>query len=242
MKFVSTSFFIPSNCISRGQVKFPKDESTHVYKVMRASVGDTVRAVDGKGHIYWVKITRVDIMHSRGEIIETTTTELEPHTLFSLAMGTILPKRMEAAWDSCVQLGISTLIPVRTKFSLSRIREDGKFIDRLNAVGKRAMLQSGRAVHPTVEMPCELSEIVIHDFNTILFGDEEGLPTPPSEKPKLGEKVLLLVGPEGGFSAEEKRIIEQAGGVGISLGPRKLRAETAAVTLSVLALRWSRDI
>jgi len=242
MKLISTSFFIPPENISRGIVKFPADESAHICKVMRAEVGDEVRAVDGEGHVLWVKLTRADKSHARGEIISSTISEIEPHTLLTIGMPTIHPKRMESAWDSCVQLGISALIPIRTEYTQSRIKPDGKFIERLKAAGMRAMLQSGRAVIPPVESPAGLDEVVLRDFDAILFGDEEGLPTPPNSRPKLGERVLLLVGPEGGFSSEERRIIAEAGGVGISLGPRRLRAETAAIALSIIALRWSGDI
>ncbi len=242
MRFVSTSFYIPPESISRGIIRFLPDESNHICKVMRAKPGDEVRAVDGEGHVYRVKITRADPSRAQGEIIEAENSRVEPHTIITLGIGTILPKRLEIAWDSCVQLGVSGLVPVRTEYSLGRLREDGRFVERLEAVSKRAMLQCGRALLPRVEPPCELRELVLRDYDLILWGDEEGLPSPPAERPKLGERILLLVGPEGGFSSEERRIIADAGGIGLSLGPRRLRAENAAVVLSVIALRWSGDI
>ncbi len=242
MKFVSTSFYLSPKNLRRGIAKFSEDESNHIVRVMRASVGDEVRAVDGIGHAYKICITRTDPAHARGEIIESIEPAPEPNIRFALGIGTILPKRLEAAWDTCVQLGISKLIPIETAYSNRPIRNDSKHIERLAAVGCRAMLQCGRAVLPVVETPIKLHKLLEEDHGVVLFGDSEGLPNPPSERPKLGEEVLLLIGPEGGFSSEENRFIAEAGGIGISLGPRRLRTETAAITMSVVALRWTGDI
>ena len=242
MKQLSTSFYIVPKDIKRGRVSFSREESNHIARVMRASVDDEVRAVDGIGHAYRIRLTRVDPAHSRGEIIEPVEPAPEPNIHFTMGIGTILPKRLEAAWDSCVQLGISELIPIRTAYSTKRLREDGRYIERLRTVGRRAMLQCGRAILPEVGDPVDLSRLLTGGHDIVLYGDIDGLPTPPARRPELGANVLLLIGPEGGFSSEEDRLIQNAGGIGISLGPRKLRAETAAVTLAVIALRWTADI
>ena len=242
MKHLSTSFYLLPKDISRGRVSFSREESNHIARVMRASVGDEVRAVDGIGHAYRIRITRIDPAHSRGEIIESVEPAPEANIRFAMGIGTILPKRLEAAWDSCVQLGISKLIPIRTAYSTKRLREDGRYVERLRTVSRRAMLQCGRAILPEVGDPVDLARLLTGDYDIILYGDIDGLPTLPAQRPRLGKRVLLLTGPEGGFSSEENRLIQDAGGIGISLGPRKLRTETAAVALAVIALRWTADI
>jgi len=243
MKHTTTNFYIPHEFIQNGRVKFPAGESRHLVKVLRVKQDDEVAVVDGAGKAYWVKITRADDEYARGEIIRPADSNPEPNIEVTLAVGTIKPRRLEWAWDACVQLGVSRLIPLRTDYGLDRIREDGKFSERLTLVSIRAMKQSGRAFLPDVSPPANLDEVLSQQKgNRIFLADPEGLPNFPVERPKLGEKILLLVGPEGGFSAEERRIIADAGGIYISLGPRRLRAETAAVVLSTLALRWTEDI
>ena len=243
MKHTTTYLYIPQDKIINGEVHFPEDESVHLSQVLRAKSGDEIIVVDGAGSAYRVEITRSKQKYSRGRIIEQINPSSEPKFNFSLALGTIRPRRMETAWDFCVQLGMNELIPIHTKYSTDRMKADGKYMDRLRAVSIRAMKQSKRAVLPGVRDPISISELLLAgSFEYIFYGDSEGLPGPPLKKPRLGERVLLVIGPEGGFSSEEIRELESQEAIPISLGPRRLRAETAAVTLSVIALKWTNDI
>ncbi len=243
MKHTTTNFYIPPESIQNGRVIFPKDESQHLAKVLRANIDDVVTVVDGVGSAYQVIITRADVEYSRGEIKEQIEPAPEPVIEFTLCLGAIKPKRLEWAWDACIQLGISKLIPIHTDYGIDRIRPDGKFLERLEMVAIRAMKQSRRAVLPTVEPPKSVHEILVEkEYEHLIIADEKGLPNLPNKLPKLGERVSLLVGPEGGFSAEERKAVADAGGIPISLGVRRLRAETAAIALSTIALRWTGDI
>lgn len=243
MKHTTTNFYVPPENIQNGRVIFPKDESQHLAKVLRAHVDDEVTIIDGVGSAYQVTITRSDSEYSRGEIKEKIEAAPEPVIEFTLCLGTIKPKRLEWAWDACIQLGISRLIPIHTDYGIDRIRSNGKFMERLETVSIRAMKQSKRAVLPEVEQPQSIHDILgARQFDHLVIADENGLPNLPNKLPKLGEKVYLLVGPEGGFSADERKSVADAGGVPIALGERRLRAETAAIALSTIALRWTGDI
>lgn len=243
MKHTTTNFFVPPENIQNGRIIFTPEESVHLVKVLRAKADDEVTVVDGAGAAYRVKITRADVEYSRGEILERVEPAPEPVIEFTLCLGAIKPKRLEWAWDACIQLGISKLIPIHTDYGIDRIRSDGKFIERLEMVSVRAMKQSRRAVLPTVESPKLVHEILVaREYDHLVIADEKGLPNLPNKLPRLGERVSLLVGPEGGFSAEERKAVADAGGIPISLGERRLRAETAAIVLSTIALRWTCDI
>jgi len=243
MKHTTTNFYVPPNEIQNGRVSFPKDESNHLSRVLRAETGDIVRIIDGVGNAYEVEIVRSDPDYSRGKILKGIDSAPEPSLRYTLAVGTINPRRLESAWDSCVQLGISSLIPMWTSFSTDRLRPDGKYIDRLHTVSKRAMKQSGRAVLPEVQEPVSLVELLKRGrFEYIFYGEPDGLPNPPQKTTLLSHSVLLMIGPEGGFSSEEIRLLEDCSAIPISLGPRRLRSETAMIVLSIIALRWSGDI
>ena len=243
MKHTTTYFYVPPTDIRKGVVSFSEDESGHLARVLRAKEGDEVVVVDGNGGAYRVAITRTHPEYSRGEIIGEAAVAPEPNIVFTLGLGAIKPKRMESAWDSCVQLGISRLVPLHTDYSLEKLKPDGKYMQRLHSVSLRAMKQSRRAMLPEVLPPMSVHGILgAGEYEYIFFADPEGLPDPPSKRPRLGESILLLVGPEGGFSAEERRHIANSGGIAISLGPRRLRAETASAAISVIALRWTGDI
>jgi 16S rRNA (uracil1498-N3)-methyltransferase len=243
MKHITTSFYIPPEGFIRGEMIFPEGEAEHLSRVLRAREGDEVIVVDGVGHTYRVRLTKADIKRTKGEVLAEIKSAPEPNIINTLGIGTIHQEKLEFAWDACVQLGISRLLPVRTEYGIERLRADGRNIERLRAVSIRAMKQSRRAVLPQVLPPVNLPALLKEGtFKHILFGDPDGLPSPPKDPPKLGEGVLLLVGPEGGFSSEEKRLIADCGGIPISLGPRRLRTETAAIALAIISLKWSEDI
>jgi 16S rRNA (uracil1498-N3)-methyltransferase len=243
MKHTTTNFFVPPENIQNGRVIFPQEESRHLAKVLRAGVDDEVIVVDGAGKTYHVIITRADKEFSRGEIKGEAIATPEPVIEFTMCLGAIKPKQLEWAWDACVQLGISRLIPIHADYGIERIRPDGKFFERLEIVAIRAMKQSRRAFLPQVEPPKTVHEIIAEKrYDHLIIADENGLPNFPVNLPKLGEKVWLFVGPEGGFSADERKAVSNAGGVPVSLGQRRLRAETAAIAISTIALRWTGDI
>lgn len=243
MKISTTYFYAPPEDFRKGEVVLPENESAHLAKSLRAKVGDEIIVVDGEGKAFAVEILKIDGKRAKGTILGEVEHAPEPLIKHAIGIGTIQPARLETAWDMCVQLGISRLIPLWTDFSIDRMKPDGRFIERLKSISIRAMKQSRRAFLPVVEPPQTLVELInSKKFDYIFFGDPEGLPDFPQKKPRLGENVLLIIGPEGGFSSEEKRIISDAGGIAISLGRRRLRTETATVALSLLSLRWTEDI
>jgi 16S rRNA (uracil1498-N3)-methyltransferase len=110
--------------------------------------------------------------------------------------------------------------------------------ERWEKIVFEAVKQSGRAVLPSVEPATKFADVVKREVPKIIFdADEE-----PDSAPAGVSEVLLLVGPEGGWSEEEIALARQTGCVFQRLGPRRLRAETAAIAATVLVSARHGDI
>jgi 16S rRNA (uracil1498-N3)-methyltransferase len=136
-------------------------------------------------------------------------------------------KRAQTDWliEKATELGAARLIPVMTQRTVAeRVR-----LDRLEAIAIEAAEQCGRTRLPVIAEPISLKQLLAsRDVRRLYFADEGG--GEPAAKAFEPGSALILTGPEGGFADEEREAIRAAdNSVAISLGPRILRAETAAL-------------
>lgn len=136
-------------------------------------------------------------------------------------------KRAQTDWliEKATELGAARLIPVMTQRTVAeRVR-----LDRLEAIAIEAAEQCGRTRLPVIAEPISLKQLLAsRDVRRLYFADEGG--GEPAAKAFEPGPALILTGPEGGFADEEREAIRAAdNSVAISLGPRILRAETAAL-------------
>jgi 16S rRNA (uracil1498-N3)-methyltransferase len=135
-------------------------------------------------------------------------------------------KRTQTDWlvEKATELGVAKLIPVMTQRTIAeRVK-----LERLEAIAIEAAEQCGRTRLPEISPPVPLSQLLKEENRTLYFADEAGgEPVASAFRPGAG---TILTGPEGGFTDEERAAIRSAANaVPISLGPRILRAETAAL-------------
>ncbi|HEX3423298.1 MAG TPA: 16S rRNA (uracil(1498)-N(3))-methyltransferase [Sphingomicrobium sp.] len=136
-------------------------------------------------------------------------------------------KRAQTDWlvEKSTELGVARLIPVTTQRTIAeRVR-----IERLRMIVIEASEQCGRTRLPEIVQPMPLRRFVeeLAPGRHFYFADEGG--GEPAADAFRGGPAVILVGPEGGFTKEERAFIRQSGATAISLGPRILRAETAAL-------------
>ena len=136
-------------------------------------------------------------------------------------------KRTQTDWlvEKATELGAARLIPVMTRRTLAeRVK-----LDRLTAIAIEAAEQCGRTRLPEIANPLALSELLARPADRRLyFADERG--GEPAATAFSDGPALILTGPEGGFTHDERQLVRAApNAVAISLGPRTLRAETAAL-------------
>ncbi|MFW5955386.1 MAG: RsmE family RNA methyltransferase [Rhodothermales bacterium] len=237
MSAETTSFLVPEAAGSPDPVRFPDDEAYHASQVLRLSKGNVVRVVDGLGTAYRVRLDRVDGDEVWGSIVERRSEEGEPSYRLILAMGILKNRgRMETAIEKLVELGVSEIIPLRTQ----RTEKVGFRVDRARNIVTAAVKQSKRCRVPTVHEAVDFSTFMQSASGDVRLICHEAEPDSASIQNALprrsGTSITIVIGPEGGFSSTEVHLARQSEFLPVSLGPRRLRAETAAIVAAAACL------
>lgn len=205
-------------------------EAQHASKVLRLRVGDEIYATDGLGNQYSGIVESI----GKNSISASVTQKKEirkPKPEKVLAMGIIKKRdRLEFAVEKAVELGASEIV----LFNSDHSEKEKVRLDRLKTIAISAMKQSMRSWLPEIVFLHSMDEVLQKYSNhRILMAHEQiGFESPKSDelKNQNEEKFLLLVGPEGGFSARETTLAKEYMAKMVSLGKYRLRTETAAVT------------
>lgn len=200
------------------------DEVKHA-RALRLREGDEVLLSNGRG-----LAARAEVRSFHRDHLACTAREFLPafgeqRQAHTLAIGILQSReRFEFALEKAVELGVAAVVPLLTEFSQrARLRPD-----RLEHKMLAAMKQCKRSVLPTLFPAVPLADYLADcQHNTLVLCDAEG----ESRLQNMSNPAVLLVGPEGGFSAAELELIRaDRRTVLLGLGPRRLRAETAALT------------
>jgi 16S rRNA (uracil1498-N3)-methyltransferase len=200
------------------------EEFHHLKTVMRAKLGDTFEIVNGNGLLALAKIIQITNSSASFEIIQKTE-EPPPSVQLILAQAFLRPSLLDWVIEKGTELGATQfwLFPA----SLSEKKEiTPNQLKRLHHLTLSALKQCGRLYLPTIEIKPPLS-LWEKPKETLLFGSLD-----PHSKPfeRIASSIVIVIGPEKGFSHEEHQILEKKlGGVGVKLHTNTLRAETAAL-------------
>ena len=246
-------FFVTPEDIDReaGLIRLTDPEDLrHLVKVLRAREGERVTVSDGISSEYAAHIAAIDRQEVILEIESEGgfTTEL-PYPV-DLYQGMPKHGKMDLIVQKTVETGVRSVIPVFMERSIpGENKNEEKRTQRLRKIALGAAKQSGRGLLPTVETPVQfeqaLAELSGYDLVLFLYEDEEGLTIRDALEqvsPDLPEDACaaLVVGPEGGFSAAEAEALQELPNCRcVTLGPRILRTETAAIAaLAQLSYCW----
>ncbi len=229
-------FYAPPQAIGPdGTVVLPPDETRHATRVLRRRPGHEIMVVDGAGSWYRVQLVDTARKHAVGTIIETRREVGEPP--YDLAVGLALLKsraRFEIFLEKAVELGVRDVTPLVTR----RTEATGLRSRRARQIMISAMKQCGRCRLPRLDRPRVLEEILGRGSPGL------GLLCHPAASEtavdRLGGEhthITILVGPEGGFTQEEVVRAQASGYAAVSLGTRRLRAETAAIAAMAVVMQ-----
>lgn len=230
--------FVPPERLRATPITVTGDEHHHIARVLRARPGDAITLFDGAGAEVEARIVRV----RRDETELAADAPVGPAKVGAgagtpLVLLTAVPRggRMDFLVQKCSELGVSRIAPVITERSVVR-PEPGRRA-RWEKIAREAARQCGRADVPVVSAPdalaTALAEPDLPARRLILSTDGTGQPL----RALLAgpASTALLIGPEGGFTAGEIDAARAAHFVPVSLGPRILRVETAAIVAVALA-------
>lgn len=225
--------------IEEGLLELPPEEARHLARARRIGPGEAITVLNGRGRVGNAVVESVSKKSLRIDLRRVR--DIPPSGCrLNLAVGAL----KQSAWDEllahAVELGVSRLVWVRCAHAVSdpeKGRMEGKRL-RWRERMIQACKQSVNPWLPELEV-AESVDAAMEGFSEqgahLLADLRAELPLSAVEPPSTGE-VTVWVGPEGDFTAEERKRILRDGGVGVRLGPRILRAETAALAL-VASLR-----
>ena len=206
----------------------PAGEAHHVFKVLRGRSGDEVEVVDGKGRLFAAGL------REGGEAVVLEELAAPDATDTEVSLYQAVPKggRMDLVVEKATEVGATSIVPLLTDRGVVNPRE-GK-VDRWRRVAEAAARQSLRLGVPEVSDPVPFSEAVarVGEKGVLLHND----PGIPSVEAVVGTSAGLFVGPEGGWSEGELRLAGDAGMPLGSMGPYRLRSETAGIVAVARAL------
>ena len=227
---MTTNFYAPPSAIRAGRVVLPEEEARHLRTVLRGDEGDEITVVDGTGGWYRARIDHVGPDQVVGTIVEQRDDVGEPAIDVTVGLG-ILKKRsrFETFVEKAVELGVRRIVPLRTR----RTERDSIREERLRNVMVAAMKQCRRSCLPALAAPQSIESLLAEDMREtrlVCHAGEEAVPIQQAAADtRQRASALVLVGPEGGFAPPEVEAAVGQEATPVSLGARRLRAETAGI-------------
>jgi 16S rRNA (uracil1498-N3)-methyltransferase len=226
---MSERFFLATPPVD-GRAELVGDEARHLARVLRASVGDAVAVFDGRGSEWPARVTSIGRDRVGLDVGPPLAGAAPP---LPLTLAVALPKGDRQKWlvEKLTELGCARLVPLVTTRGVAEATPAA--IERLGRAAIEACKQCGRTTLLEIAPPVTLAAMLAaRDPNTVsLVADPSSEALGPLLAGHAGA-VLALVGPEGGFTAEELAVAEAAGCRRVSLAPHILRVETAAIALA----------
>ncbi len=228
-------FYHPN--IQEGRHTLSEEESKHAIRVLRKREGDVIFTTNGRGQAF-----RCEIMdaHSKKTVLEVQLHEeqaaMSPELCIAFA-PTKNTERVEWFLEKAVELGVSRVVPLVCEHSERKKSR----IDRWERIMVSAMKQSLRYHLPVLEETQNFEEVLSWEYSKKLIAHCYDAPREALKDAfELGKDTLILIGPEGDFSLSEVEAAQKHNFTSVSLGDRRLRTETAALSV-VDAFYWFQE-
>jgi 16S rRNA (uracil1498-N3)-methyltransferase len=224
-------FHVPEALKSDTTIALDAEERHHAH-VLRVREGEEIELFDALGKNHLARFESPEVIHVLGETVNR-----EPATTIHLAMSIIQLEKFEFVLQKGTELGVRSFIPLitdRMEVRVERIR--GKE-DRWRKIVLEAVKQSGRSRIPTIESPTKFDDAIRREGLKIVFDADVETANRPT-----AATATLFIGPEGGFSERELQLARASRAAFERIGPRRLRAETAAIVAVTVVAARSGDI
>jgi len=240
-----STFFVDPGAITPPSIHITGDLLHHLRDSLRLRPGDSLALNDGCGTRYRVEVTHVTSQVIVSRIIDRLTEPAPKTSPIVLGQSLIKGDKMDWVIQKATELGVAGVALIHSTHSV--IKPNPERLEhqrsRWERIARDAAQQSERWTIPTIADPVDLAEICRQYASAPL----KGMLVERSDSPSLSaiplpsdrqRPIVLLIGPEGGWAPEEQRLAQEQGFLPLALGPRILRAETAAIAaLSILQSR-----
>jgi len=220
--------YLPDARVGAAHVRIAGAELRHV-RTLRLAPGARLRVLDDDGAEHDVVLERVGAREAVGRIVASARPARESPLELVLAPALLKGTKMDLVVEKATELGMQRLAPVATE----RIVGHAAHVERWRRIAVAAAKQSGRTRVPEIDAPVPLDALVAAPWPGLRLVPWEGEAARRlDDLPAPAAAVVALVGPEGGLSEGEVALARAHGFVPLTLGPRVLRAETAAVVIA----------
>lgn len=233
--------FVNSPLSQGAEIVLSTDSSHYLLHVLRVKTGQSLTLFNNTGMAYQAIVCRIDKKSVVALIQHAETVDTESPLRIHLAIGISRGDRMDFVLQKSAELGVHSIRPLfceRTEVKLADDRLQKK-MEHWQKIVISACEQCGRTRLPVLQDASTFQHAIEHDSSEqkfVLHHRSNGSLTAQTDRPG---SVSLLIGPEGGLSAQEIAVAERHGFAPLTLGPRILRTETAPIAaLSILQFLW----
>lgn len=217
-----------------------ESDKFHIIKVMRMKVNDLIEVVyDEK--IYLCKISSISNNDVHFNVVEEKIKNNELRSKITIVFSLVNENKTDLILQKCTELGAYNFIPYAAKRSKIKIdKKENKKVERWNIITKEAAEQSYRNICPKVSNIMTLNEICKLDYDLKLIAStKENLKTIKNvlQNSNNYDRIIIVVGPEGGFDEMEEEVLLENNFINVSLGTTILRTETAPI-FAMSALKY----
>ena len=223
------------NSVGVDVITIEGEEHFHLFRVLRAKVGDKILATDGKGKTCLCVIQRIGKTSSTCKVAEEYSELNSSSRKFWIGMAALKPvSKLETAIEKCTELGARGFL----LFNTERSETINLRVDRMAGIIRSAVKQSLQSIIPELAIIKNLEEVATrsHAYEGKLVLHEKSNDAVEGYLTELNKDrtVIALVGPEGGFSDKEISFLAEKGFRSVSIGKSRLRSETAAIKIASL--------
>jgi 16S rRNA (uracil1498-N3)-methyltransferase len=212
-------------------------EHNHIKNVMRLSIGDNIILVCGDEYDYFATITKMTKGDTEVIVTSKEKNMYNPVSQVTVFQALVKSDNMSLIVQKLTELGVSKFIPFESEFITSKDKF-GK-VSKLQEISNQSVKQCKRSIPMCVLDTYSFKDVVksLNDYDVVIFANEcERTEKLNNINITTNMKVAIIVGSEGGFSADEINLLSANGARSVSLGKRILRAETASISLTAVVM------
>jgi 16S rRNA (uracil1498-N3)-methyltransferase len=230
-----------------GLISLTGKEANHIRNVLRMKQGDTLTVTDGKGHLFKAMIEESHRKGVRAKIIKALPAPAPSPINIHLVQALIKSRPMDILIQKTTELGVGSITPFISERTAVKMRDEqlSRKMVHWEEIMKAACKQSGNSNLPALNPPLKFEALIGNDHPQgtlkLLLWEREKEADLKAILRTRGQlpHIMVVVGPEGGFTLREIRLARDAGFHIVSLGSRILRSETASITLiSIIQYEW----
>ncbi len=243
-------FYAAPEDIDGSTVRLSREETHHLTRVLRLGRGDEVFVFDGCGNEYRCEVVGIETDRAQLEIIDRLADEVESPVDLTLAQALAKGEKFDLIIQKATELGVRRIAPIATEHADVKLKDEqaAKRLERWRRISLEALKQCGRRTLVEILTPLSLEEFLnASDVESkaqinsnvsrvmLVFNERGGSAIGDAlADVERSDAVTALIGPEGGWSEAELDLLEKRGARFVTLGPRILRTETAAIAAVTL--------